>query len=129
MKPKGFPIPPKAEEMIEDAKKMNNENNYDFIFLVTEDNIIREKFHNEFGKKIKFLKMPKNIEYNYNGTKYFSSNKNAQGIEYQKIYLFNIIILSQCIDVISARTYGAAAAFILSEKGFRNSLVYNLSEY
>ena len=129
LKPKGFPIPPKAEEMIEDAKKMNNENNYDFIFLATEDNIIKEKFKNEFGEKIKFLEMPRNIEYNYNGTEYYSSKKNAQGIGFQKIYLFNIIILSQCIDVISARTYGAAAAFILSEKGFRNSLVYNLSEY
>ena len=128
LKPKGYPIPPSIETLIEDVNKFNNENKYDFIFLTTEDNKIKDKFVQEFGEKLKILENPNKIEYNYKGNEYFSSNKNAQGLEFQKIYLFNIIILSKCLDIISARTYGAAAAFIFSE-GFRNAYVYYLGEY
>lgn len=45
-----------------------------------------------------------------------------------KIYLINIIILSKCLDIISARTSGSIGAFIFSE-GFRNIKVYFLGEY
>ena len=49
-------------------------------------------------------------------------------INYMKIYLINIIILSKCLDIISARTSGSIGAFIFSE-GFRNIKVYFLGEY
>jgi len=120
------PIPPTAEVMIEDVKKLDDENNYDYIFLVTEDEVIRNKFIKKFGDKLKYLEPENKIEYNYKVNETLSSNKNVQGFKYQKYYLINIIILSKCLDIISAQTYGAAAAFILSE-GFRNSYVYNTS--
>ena len=128
LKKKGTPIPPTAGKMIEDINKYDKENKYDYIFLTTEDNLIRDKFKSEFGKKLKYIEFGINVKYNYNGIEYFLENKNAQGLEYQKIYLYNIIILSRCIDIISARTHGAAVAFILSE-GFRNNLVYDLGEF
>ena len=128
LKSAGTPIPPTAEQMIEDVNKFDKENNYDYIFLATEDNEIKNKFKNEFEKKLKYIEFEKQVEYNYSQKEYFSSNKNAQGLEFQKIYLFNVIILSKCIDIISARTHGAAVAFILSE-GFRKKLVYDLGEY
>ena len=108
-------------QLIEDAKKFNNQNKYDFIFLTTEDNTIKDKFIEEFGEKLKFLDKS-------NKNQYFNSNKISGGLENAKIYLFNIIILSKCIDIISVPTYQAATAFILSE-GFRNSLVYNFVEH
>ena len=49
-------------------------------------------------------------------------------MDFLKAYLYSIIILSKCVDIISSRTSGAAGAFILS-KGFRNQLVYYLGEY
>ena len=128
LKNAGTPIPPTAEQMIEDVNKFDKENNYDYIFLATEDNEIKNKFKNEFEKKLKYIEFEKQVEYNYSQKEFFSSNKNAQGIDFQKIYLFNVIILSKCIDIISARTHGAAVAFILSE-GFRKNLVYDLGEY
>ena len=128
LKKKGTPIPPTAGKMIEDINKYDKENKYDYIFLTTEDNLIRDKFKSEFGKKLKYIEFGIDVKYNYNGQEYFCENKNAQGLEYQKIYLYNIIILSRCIDIISARTHGAAVAFILSE-GFRNNLVYDLGEF
>ena len=45
-----------------------------------------------------------------------------------KIYLINIIILSRCIDIITARTNGSIGLFIFSN-GFRNSLIYYLGQY
>ena len=128
LKKEKTPIPPKAEKMIEDVKKFDSDNKYKFIFLATEDYLIKEKFKNEFGNRLKFLEPPNKIEYNYQGKEYFNSNKNAQGLEFQKFYFFNIMILSNCIDIISTRTDGEAEAFILAGD-FRNKLIYDLGEY
>ena len=55
-------------------------------------------------------------------------NSNVKGLNYSKIYLINMIILSKCIDILSANTSGSIGVFILSE-GFRYSKVYNLGKY
>lgn len=49
-------------------------------------------------------------------------------IEFNKIYLLNIIILSKCLDLLAANTSGTIGAFILT-KGFRNYKVYKLGLY
>ena len=129
MKPSEFPIPPTAEQAIKDAVKMDKQNNYDYIFLATEDNIIRNKFIKKFNDKLKYLLPDKKIEYDYKEKDYLTKNKDVSGnIQFQKTYLLSMIILSKCTDIITSRTNGAAGAFILSE-GFRNELVYYLGEY
>ena len=128
-KPINNPIPPKVEMVIKDAKIMDKRNNYDYIFLTTEDDIIRQKFINNFNKKIKFYKYKHNINYNYKTKLKLAYNKSIKGnIEFMKIYLINIIIFSKCIDIITARTSGAAGAFIITN-GFRNNKIYFLGEY
>ena len=108
---------------------MDKINNYNYIFITTEDDIIREKFINAFYKKIKFYKTQYNINYNYKSKLLIAYNKNIKGnIEFMKIYLINIIILSKCIDIITARTSGAIGAFIISN-GFRNNKIYYLGNY
>ena len=44
------------------------------------------------------------------------------------MYVISILILSKCIDIISAKTGGAVILFILSN-GFRNKKVYDLGYY
>ena len=128
-KPSEHPVIPNTNNVIEDVKKMDNKNKYDFIFLATEDNIIRNKFIKSLKKKLKFLIYEKKIDYNYTEKDYFANNKNLIGnVEFVKIYLLNMIILSKCIDIISAQTSGSIGVFILS-KGFRNNKVYNLGYY
>ena len=128
-RPKYHPIPPNNELFIHDIKEMDKKNNYDLFFMTTEDDIIRQKFINEFGKKLKYIKYNKKINYNYINKNYISFNENIIGnIEYSKIYLINIIILSKSTDIICARTGGAIGTFILTN-GFRNSKVYNLGVY
>ena len=118
LKSEDISIPPTAEIMIGDVKKLDDENNYDYIFLVTEDESIRYKFIEKFREKLKYLEPKNKIEYNFKAKESLSLNKNVQGFKYQKFYLINIIILSKCLDIISAKTYGAAAAFILSLASF-----------
>ena len=128
-KPKHHPIPPGPETLIKDIKKIDSYNNYNYIYLATEDDIIREKIIKEFYSKIKFYKYKKSINYNYKSKKLLGKNSIIQGnLEYTKIYLINIIILSKCIDIISCRTSGTAGVFVIT-KGFRNIKIYFLGNY
>ena len=127
--PYGHSVQPSLKIVINDTITMNKKYNYDFIFLATEDNIIRKKFINIFKNKLKYLLPEKKVFYNYKRMNFLTFNDNVFGnMNFQKTYLLNMIILSQCQDIISARTSGAAGAFILS-KGFRNSLFYYLGEF
>lgn len=129
MRPKGHPIQPSPKIVIEDIKKWTKKNNYDWIFMTTEDDLIRNKFILEIGKKLKYIKSKSNINYNYKNRKNLAFNNNIKGnINFIKIYLINIIIISKCLDVICSRTAGSVGAFIFS-KGFRNIKVYYLGRY
>lgn len=120
-------ISPTPEKVFKDISKLKNK--YDWMFITTEDDIIREKFINKFGKKLKYIKYKTNINYDYTKKPLLGFNKNIRGnFSFMRIYLINIIILSKCIDIIASRTAGTIIAFVLS-KGFRNKIIYNLGEY
>ena len=128
-KPYGHPIPPDIVDLIYDVKEMDNKYVYDFIFFSTEDEILRDKFTKSFPDKVKIIKTNIKINYNYNKADYINNNSNIKGnIEFNKIYLLNIIILSKCLDLITAQCSGTAGIFVLS-KGFRNVKIYNLGRY
>lgn len=126
-KPKGHPIPPTSSMVIKDIKEFNLKNNYDWFFISTEDDLIRDRFIKEFGLKIKYLAFEK-INYNYKKKGFLSFNNKVKGLYYSKIYLLNMIILSKCIDILSANTSGSIGVFIIS-KGFRYNKIYNLGKY
>lgn len=127
-KPKLHPIPPTPSIVIKDIKKINIKNNYDWFFISTEDDNIRDIFIKEFGYKLKFL-VYKKINYNFTNKQFLASNDNVKGnLQFFKIYLLNIIILSKCIDILTANTSGSIGVFLLSN-GFRFRKVYNLGYY
>ena len=129
IKPYSHSIPPTAETAINDVKRMDKENKYDYFFLATEDNKIRDKFIKAFEDKLKYLLPEENVEYDYEEENYLTFNQEVYGnMKFQKTYLLSMYLLSKCVDIISARTSGAAGAFILSE-GFRKHLVYYIGEY
>lgn len=128
-KPSHHPIPPDPGRVINDIKKLDKKYGYKWIFITTEDNIIREKFINEFKNKLKYINYKNNFKYDFKSKKYLSYNDNIKGnLDFFKIYLINILVLSKCIDIITSRTNGAVAAFILTE-GFRNKIIYDLGLY
>ena len=124
LKPHGHSIPPPPEKILEDTKNMDKKNKYDWIYLATEDDSIRDKFIKEFGNKLKLIQ-EKKIDYNGG---YIGENKNLVGIKFQKMYLISMITISKCLDVIISRCSGAMGAFVLS-KGFRENLIYFLGQY
>ena len=124
LKPGGHSIPPSPEKILEDTKNMDKKNKYDWIYLATEDDSIRNIFIKEFGNKLKLIQK-NNIDYTGG---YIGENKNLKGIEFQKLYLISMITISKCLDVIVARCSGAMGAFIFS-KGFRENIVYFLGQF
>ena len=128
LKPKYHPIPPSAERMIKDIKIINKDLNFDWIYIITEDDIIRNKFIKEFRTKLKFVPIKK-INYNYRKKKIITYNKNIQGnFIYLRKYIIGIIIFSKCKNIIAARTSGTCTAYIWSG-GFNSSKIYYLGEY
>ena len=69
------------------------------------------------------------ILYNYETKKLLAYHIDSKrNLEYNKIYLLNIIIISKCLDFLAANTSGTNGIFVLT-KGFRNYKVYNLGLY
>ena len=129
LKPRYHPIPPKIEDVIKEVKLLDNKNKYNWIFLATEDNIIRDVFLRSIGMKVKCLLSKRKIFYNYAMKKpLVYSIDFKKNLDYNKIYLLNVIILSKCLDFLAANTSGTVGVFILTE-GFRYYKVYNLGLY
>ena len=121
MKLKSHPIPPTLDMAIKDVKNFNSKYNYDWIFISSEDDKIKERFINEFKNKIRFLNSKTKINYNYKEKKCLMRNKDIVGNnEYTKNYVMNIYILSKCTDIIISRGSGSVG-IILFTKGFKNS--------
>ena len=128
-KPQGHPIPPKTEDVINDVKLFDKKNRYDCVFLTTEDNIIRQKFINAIGSKVKYLLNKNNLLYNYAKKQLLAYSIDfKKNIEFNKIYLLNIIIISKCLDLLAANTSGTIGIFVLTN-GFRNYKIYHLGYY
>lgn len=53
-KPSHHSIQPTPEMVFKDISKMEKKYKYKWFFITTEDDLIREKFINEYGKKIKY---------------------------------------------------------------------------
>ena len=120
---------PTVEMVFKDIERIEKKINYDYIFITTEDDLIREKFINKYGKKLKYIKSKTNINYDYKKKQLLAFNKNICGnLHYMKIYLINILILSKSLDIIASKTAGSMVAFILNEE-FRNKKVYDIGYY
>lgn len=126
---RGHSVLPNLDTAIIDVKNFNKKNKYDWIFITTEDEIIKESFIKEFRNKIKFLNPNNKIHYNYKEGKSINLHKDIIGnLEYSKNYILNIIILSKCTDIIMVRGNGACMVYLLNNQ-FRNILIYNLGVY
>ena len=124
---KGHAKPPSPEMVFHDINELKNK--YDWLFITTEDDIIREKFIKKYGEKLKYIKYKTNINYDYNKKPLLAFNDNIKGnLSFMRIYLINIIILSKCLDIIAAKTSGTLIAFVLS-KGFRYIKIYDLGTF
>ena len=121
-RPRGHSVQPNVDQVISDVKNFDLKYNYDFIFFASEDELIKKKFIPEFRDKLKIL--------NPDDDRYMIKfrDKQYEHLNYVKNYLFNTIILSKCLDLISSRCIFATGIILLS-KGFRHLIIYNLGVY
>jgi len=79
LKLKVHPIPPGLDLAIEGVKYLNSKNNYDWIFVSSEDDKIKERFIKEFEYKIRLLNSKTKINYNSTRDDYLIKNKEVNG--------------------------------------------------
>ena len=95
-KPKGHPIQPNVNDVINDVKEMDNKYKYDYIFFTTEDEIIRKKFSKIFQNKVKQIRSNIEINFDYSIKRFIAyNNKIKDYIEYNKLILY---ITNEAID-------------------------------
>ena len=108
---------------------MDKQYKYDYIFFATEDEIIKHKFQSDFKNKIKLFNPTIYIENNYTKNTAITLNqKIIRNVNYTKNYLLNILILFNCLDLVTSKGSGAIGIFILTE-GFRHIKIYDLGVY
>ena len=133
MKPAGHPVQPTPEQAIEKINEMFSGKNKN-IFLVTEDNEIREKIVEYYGNKIKTVTDDIFIT-NYDGNNFLSMTSSinelgSKASERGVIYLVKLCLLAKCGYMIAGNTSGSWAASVLSEKLDMNSMyIFNLGRY
>ena len=130
LKPKGHPIQPTPEQVIEKVQSVMQEKNFDTIYFATEDKNILSKFQKIFGDKL-ILPDCEYIDFDYNDsrwvTTYFSDRKNdkyLRGLE----YIVSKLFLCKCQGFITSITFGSTGVMCLSE-GFEYLYVFDLGRY
>lgn len=129
LKPYGHPIQPEVDVLIKKVKEEKEKQNYNKIFLASEDKDIVKKFKEEFGDAL--IRNKQSLK-NYDGKSYIGqieynreNDRYLSGLE----YLTTIIILSKCNAIIAGRTSGLIAALILNDNNYEYHHIYTLGSY
>ena len=133
LKPKGHPVQPEVETVINDARKMMDEEGYEYLYLATEDGRIDKAFREVFGDKLLInqrkyydeiysgndIELIKDVHFDRKDDDYY------KGVE----YLSSLVILSKCDSLIAGNCGGTQAAVFMNRLNYKNCQVYNLGIY
>ena len=130
-RPKGHPIPPTAEQAIEKVQEVMKSENFDSVYLATEDKIILEKFQAAFNDRL-ILPEAEYINYDYSKGNWLANyESNRQNDKYLRglEYLVSMLFLAKCCKgFITCITSGSTGVMCLSE-GFDYLYVFDLGLY
>jgi hypothetical protein len=130
LQPKGHPVQPTTELILNDAKKLMDEWNCQFLFLATEDQEIYDSFESVFGNKL--IKDDsrrwtiKDLDNGKSNSQLFASQK--EKLEEGQKYLRQIYLLSRCNVFLGGSTKGSLGVLLMTE-GFEYKKIYNLGYY
>ena len=131
LRPHGHPIPPTAEQAIEKAQDVMQSENFEAVYLATEDKNILAKFRLAFGDKL-ITPEADYINYDYEHAKFLAyyepdrqNDKYLRGLEYLVSMLF---IATSCKGLITCMTSGSTGLMCLSS-GFEYLYVFDLGCY
>lgn len=128
LKPSGHYIPPTAEQAISKSQEVMRGENFDSIYLATEDKNILAKFQAAFGDKL-LLPEADYINYDYEHARLLADcddiNKYLRGLE----YLVSMLFLAKfCKGFVTCMVSGSAGVMCLSED-FDYLYVFDLGLY
>lgn len=127
LKPKGHPIQPTVDMVIEKANEWIDQKHLKHVFLVTEDYSYVEAFTHSLHTSFKcsdndFVK-------NYNANDYvssaFSDNAYTRGLN----YLIRLILLSKCQYLISSVTNGSLYSYLIKKQDYQDEYWFELGLY
>lgn len=126
-KPWNHPIQPDVSTMIEDAKRLMEERECDYLYLATEDNSIWNKFEQAFPGKLYCYQEQR---YDVPEGKYISdiANDIKPPLERNREYLISILIVSKCTCLLAGASGGAYGALLMTD-GYEYKNIYNLGRY
>lgn len=136
LKPKGHPVQPTLDEVIEEVKVKMKELNCDYIYLATEELGIDKRFNEEFPGKIIINKRKYFDDY----YKLKSDGKivqisqvhfNRENDNYYKSleYFSSIVLLSKCCGLIAGNCGGSRAALYLNKGKYEYKHLFNKGLY
>lgn len=132
-KPKGHPIQPEIQELIEKAAEYHEQNHYSAIYVATEEKRLFDAIADAFGREIVRENQRKYFDeqyyqrnLNYIGHVRFDRERDNfwKGLE----YLSSLVILSRCTDLIAGNCGGTEFA-VLFTNGYRNKYIFNKGVY
>lgn len=127
-KPKGHPIQPSVEEIIEQLEKFVKK--YDtYIFLVTEDQKMKERLVSYFGNRIVFVDNDIQLSA-YKENKLLASTVAEENIvETGQIYLEKLILLSKCKYLVAGQTNGSLFSLMYNKGAYEDVYLFNKGWY
>lgn len=126
LKPKGHPIQPTVEQVIDKVKQIISDKDYDKIYLSTEEKGTVETFKKVFGTKVIYL----NREYTEYSDGYLADSPalSQERIQNGTDYLVQIALLAKCNGIIAGICSGTIGAALLSD-GFEYEYYWDLGYY
>lgn len=127
MRPKGHPIPTETNKFIANVEKMMADNNYEYVYLATEDKLIFEQFKLKFGEKLLYTEQNRMVasedealhldnKWEWANRFYeemYDKKNNNPALEYNLV----IAMLAQCSGLIANCICGGAKGAIYQNGG------------
>ena len=127
--PKGHPVQPQPEVIINKAQSLMQEKKYQYLFLATEDQKIYDLFKQQFHDKL--LCVGQKLLSGMSGAKFIADLDQSKKLnqKYDVLnYLASLYILSKCSAFIGGCTAGTIGAYMMSNM-FEYEYFWNLGKY
>ena len=133
LKPKGHPLQPSPQTVIEDTKKAMEQYNCGTVFIATEDQDILDTFKSHFGSNLLYIEQERFNKENISQGELLAETRRRTNPDFDPYsaalqYLSAIWLLTQCDSFIGGRTGGTKGVVTVSG-GKKKKKIYDLGIY
>lgn len=131
MHPKGHPVQPTAEQVIDKARQVLSERSYQYVYLVTEDDRVWHKFRDAFGDRLLYIDAARYGDAKDDGSFIWQRKNPRDDSKYTSglDYLTGMSLLHECDGLVAGITGGTAGLRLLQQRPFGYEHYWNLGIY